>query len=414
MSRIFPNFLESFEEYANDKFCPPQFLTWSALSIIAGALERKVWLPWSDTYSFYPNIYAIMVSKPGTGKSVSLDKALQLLIEVNRKTQSLNIMPNQVTEAKFLELMGSGRSFMDKSSGRDLTIFQNAGYYFASEASMDLRDIFGSFIACLTGFYDCPTLWKKATKGSGELTLKNVCMNLLAASTFDYLGKLVSDENIQGGFASRLLYVIDKEPSIKVQTWQSGMKGSAAREEFRAALVSDLTAIHKMTGPMHATPEFAKAWEDWHPKFQAYKNSLASEKLQSIIARTNTSVFKISMLLSAAESDDRTLKIHHFEKAIDLVEGLNKNIPDIFREAKAAQGPGRPGTGLANQILKVVLATPGISQEALAGSLAIMGHSKGMIESVISGLKVDGILGAGSASVGGISLIVKGNPNKYL
>lgn len=417
MSRRFPNFLEAYCEYGDDGFVPPQFNEWAALSIIAGALERRVWLPWSDTYSFYPNIYVLLVSKPGQGKSVSLNKAVDLLKDVSRKTGTLNVLPSQVTEAKFIEMMGYGRSFMDRSTGKELTVFQNAGYYYASEASNSLRNIFGDFIACLTDFYDCPPYWERATKKDGKpIALKNVCMNLLAGSTFDYLGKLVSDENIQGGFASRLMYVVQKESMIKEQAFQSGHDAEVRglREKYRAALTEDLTQISTLTGAMTATPEFGAAWEKWYPEHQRKVQEYKSEKLQSILARTNTNVLKVSMLLSAAESNDRVLKIHHFEKAVDLVESINAKVPDIFLESKAAQGT-RGGQGGLKSVLIMATRREGATLESVKNFAVSEGHNELAVKNMLGALMQMGVLAAGAAVAGsGVRVLFKGNAEDHL
>lgn len=417
MSRNFDCFLKAYEDYAIDNFSPPQFNTWVGLSVLAGALERRVWLPWSDTYSFYPNIYVLLVSKPGQGKSVSLNKGTDLLKEVSRRTGFINIMPNQVTEAKFIELMGSGRSFIDRSSGKELTVFQNAGYYYASEASNSLRNIFGDFIACLTDFYDCPTNWSRGTKKDGKpVSLKNVCMNILAGSTFDYLGKLVSDENIQGGFASRLLYVVENEPTVKVQPWQSGHTAEIKhlRKNYASALIEDLTHISNMVGPMHGNAEFGAAWEAWYPEHQKKVLEFKSEKLQSILARTNTNVLKVSMLLSAAESDDRIMKLHHFQKAVELVEGLNARVPGIFREAKAVQAPTTSGRVINQLIFKMLESGRPMTKDVLVNALTAYGHQKMAAQNQVEALMVEGGLGTGAAVAGhGVTVVIKGNPNDY-
>lgn len=403
MSRNFPDFLTAYQQYADDKFVPPDFNTWTGLSILAGALERRVWLPWSDTFSYYPNIYVLLVSKPGVGKSVALKKGVDILQDVNRRTSTLNIMPSQVTEAKFIELMGHGRSFTYAFGTKELIIFQNAGYYFASEASNSLRNIFGEFIACLTDFYDCPDYWERATKKDGKrITLKNVCMNMLAGSTFDYLGKLVNDENIQGGFASRLLYIQCRDKLIREQPFQMGLTDAHIkdRQAMRESLVQDLAQVNSMVGPMRAEPEFAAAWEEWYPKAEEKRQSYESEKLQSILARTNTNVLKVSMLLSASESGDRVLRLRHWEKAVALVEGVNQYIPSIFLEARANQGPGAGGDTLTAAIIQEVLRSKRISRANLEYKLHVKGHNEVVLKKTIDSLLGLGRLSATAAHAG--------------
>lgn len=390
MSRIFPNFLDAYLEYSNDSFVPPQFNLWSALSIIAGALERRVWLPWDDTHSFYPNIYVLLVSMPGDGKSHALNRAVSLLLDANRKTSTLNIMPNQVTEAKFIELMGYGRSFTEQKGGREITHRQNAGYYWASEASNALKNVFGDFIACLTDFYDCPNTWERATKKDlKKIQLTNVCMNLIAGSTFDYLGKLVTDENIQGGFASRLIYVVSKNKEVVEQQFGgSNTADEEMRKKYREALVNDLVEISKTVGPMYADREFGAAWEAWYPEFERSRRKLESEKLQSIVARTNTNVLKVAMLLSIAESGERKLKLNHWERALDLVTTIQGQVPAIFQQARANSSEKSNGN-IADAILQSIENNPGITFERVHARLVRIGYQSAAIDQVIKALIVD-------------------------
>lgn len=420
MSRKFKDgFLRAYCEYADDSFVPPQFNTWTCLSMIAGALERRVWFPWNSDYSFYPNIYVLLVSRPGQGKSVSSGKGMDILREVARRAGVLNVMPAQVTEAKFIELMGHGRSFTDNSSGRELTVFQNAGYYYASEASNSLRNIFGDFIACLTDFYDCPSSWERATKKDGNrISLKNVCMNLLAGSTFDYLGKLVSDENIQGGFASRLMYIVQNENQVKRQAFQNGEtdKIKELRSTYKEALIHDLTEITKMVGPFRAEPDVGAFWESWYPKHQEFVNALPSEKLQSVLARTNTNVMKLSMILSAAESNDRIVKLSHLQAAIELVEAVNAEVPGIFMQSKLSQAPGKGGAyELTRIIVDFIQKNPKCTDTRLKNALVTKGRRAQDIDAVLRALIANGDLREGNVVAGsGIELVTHGNANHYL
>lgn len=415
MKRNFPNFIEAYQEYAADGFCPPQFHMWSCLSIIAGALERKVWLPWNDTYSFYPNVYVILVSMPGDGKSVALNKAVNLLQDANRVAGGiLNIMPNQVTEAKFIELMGHGRSFTDHAG---MITFQNAGYYFASEASNSLKNVFGDFIACLTDFYDCPPVWERATKKDGKkISLKNVSMNLLAGSTFDYLGKLVNDENIMGGFASRLIYVVSKNKEVVEQEFQMGgadLEADALRKTYRKALVEDLVSISKMVGPMSASPEFGRAWKAWYPEHERTRRKLESEKAQSLLARANTNILKLAMLFSAAESDDRKLKLHHWEQAHGHVMRIQAETPAIFREAKTNSST-KDNRNVSGAIIHVIQSRPGITLEQVKAQLKMGSFLPGAVDTTMQAMLDTGALGRGATGPRGSVAIILGDPNNYL
>lgn len=411
MSRKFPNWIEAFELWATDQKVPAQFNTFVGLSAIAGALERKVWLPWSENYSFYPNIYVILVALPNVGKSLAISKAVDLLRGISGKGAKLNIMPSSVTEAKFIELMGHGKSFIDTSTGKEVVTFQNAGYFYASEASNTLRNVYGPFIECLTDLYDCPKVWERSTKKDGKtISLQNVCVNMIAGSTFDYLGKLINDENIQGGFASRIIYVVHDDKEIKAQKFQSGLDDNdrIKRSEFMGALEDDLLEINKMNGPMSATPEFREAWEKWYVQAEEHRLSYKSERMQSLLARINPNAIKISMLYSAAESSDRIMKIQHWEKAVAHVNSMAEMLPRILSQAKAAQGPGKPGSQLSHYIIQ--LAKTGCTIAEVKSWSVMNGHFNHLVEPTILSLIQTGLLIEGEYIVGrGTMLTAKEN-----
>lgn len=412
MSRNFSCWLTAFEEYSNDAFVPTQFNTWTGLSCIAGALERKVWLPWSETFSYYPNIFVLLVSLPGVGKSTALNRGTSLLQEVVQRGNNLNILPSQVTEAKFIEKMSESTPF---EYGPKI-IKQSSGYYFASEASNSLKNVYGDFIACLTDFYDCPVLWEKATIKDGTTTLQNVCLNLLAGSTFDYLGKLITDDNIMGGFASRLIYVVQRDKLIRTQKFQAmahdpqAQERSKEKQEFRKRLVEDLISIHKMIGPFSADAEFGAAWEKWYPEFEERRQSNPSEKMQSLLVRTNTNIFKVAMLLSAAESDDRILKLRHWERALALSEVNERELPAVFREAKSKDTSSQDG--LIQAIFSVFEREKQLTIEALKMKLVMVGFDTNRVEATIRQFERAGQFKDVSLSSSGKTVRLLTDPNK--
>lgn len=409
MARRFPDFFTAYSDYFQDNFVPPQFNQWSCISIVAAALERKVWLPWSDSWNCYPNIYVLLTSGPGEGKTQALSNAVDLLEDANKRLGgTINILPNQATEAAFIKQVGQGRSF---TLGTQI-VFQNAGYYRAAEASASLRNIYGEFLACLTDLYDCPNRWQRATIKDGVPNeLKNVCINVLAASTFDYLGELVNDKNIQGGFASRLIYVLSQKREVVAQRFQNGGRSAEIqqeRAEYRRALIEDLMHIHRLMGPMRADPEFAGAWEAWWMSSETKRKSYGSEKLQSLMTRQNLHMLKTSMILSACESDERVLYRKHWDKALSLVEPCMQNIPTIFRESRANAIDAGRIKNLPHAIFNAILKHPEMSRESLRAFLQFGGANIRDVDNMLQGM-----LGSGKLALEGNKFKILGDPNNH-
>ncbi len=386
--RNFDNWIKAYESYADNKFAPKLFHRWAGISAVAGALERKVWLPWDETFSYFPNLFVFLVAHPGVGKSSALNKAVEMLREMNKTHGGrVTFIPSQVTEAKFIDLMSESDSY--ESHGK--VYWQSSGYYFASEASNSLKNLYGDFIACMTDFYDCPKMWEKATVKDDKKTLSNICFNLLAGSTFDYLGKIITDDNIMGGFASRVTYVIFREKLTEEQIAEKSIfqgsteSESPERREFRNRLIEDLADIHRMVGPYQGTQEFGQLFTEWYPTYEKARQDNPSEKMQSLLVRKPTTLFKLCMILSAAESSDRVLRPNHWEAALEMTEEVEKDLPGMLREAKSSQVNTQGGMNQA--IFRHFETFRGsITKDALAQHLVFNGFEPGKVDSSLEAL----------------------------
>lgn len=353
MKRNFPDFITQYLNYSRDEWCPEQFHLWMGASLIGAALERKVWLT-IDKRQLYPNIYVMLISQPGIGKSSAINPGLDLIRRVRYQDSAVNVLADQTSEASFYDQMALRKTFI--SGGLELK--QCSGYLALSEASNSLKDMVGggSIIGSLTHFYDCDPHWSKQTKSSGKLTLENICCNLIAGCTFDHLRDMIPERSLNGGFASRLLYVVIDDRISRRPKWTG-----EARGDMKTKLVEDLQQIHNLTGPFQATNEFKENWASWIEKIEDYRQGLKSGKMQALLARKATNVEKLAMIICVSESNEMTLTVRHWEKAVVMYESLEKKFGKVLT---AAYDRDDPSTAM-NSVIQF-LASPA-SQANLAG-----------------------------------------------
>lgn len=327
--RNFPNFLDAYVQYATDDFCPQQFHLWAGLSVLSGALERKVWTS-QALVTHYPNVYALLVSHPGMGKSTALERGVNLLEKLKeRYNHEFKIIPNQITEPALIDMMNIQSIVMlNGTTG----VPQSAGYFYASEASSSaLQNIHGDFNAALCAFYDCPKMFRKKIKMENRtVEIPNSCMNVLAGSTFDFLKRLVNEDSVMGGLASRFIYVICKDRIVRQSRWDTAVQ---VDKRTRDLLVEDLHLINQLTGPFRPTPGFIARWEKFQPEFDQYLIDLNSPRMESLMARKATNLMKICMLLSVAEGDTLELNEGHWEKASEIIEEVTKDNAFVISSA---------------------------------------------------------------------------------
>lgn len=403
--RKLPDFLDAYFAYAKDGFCPDLFHFWTGVSVIAGTLERKVWIPWSATHNFYPNLYILLVSKPGMGKSSAGNTGVNGLM---RHVKGLKFIPAQVTEAKLVDLMTEQSSFNLGTK----QFFQSAGYFYASEASNSLKNIYGDFIACLTDFYDCPAIWEKATKKDDRVTLTNICLNMLAGCTFDYLSKLVTDDNIMGGFASRLLYVIYDEKRERASTWG---EVNNKTESVRADLIHDLNMIHRMTGPYYADDEFKARYQEWFPQHDRKRQSLESEKLQSIMVRESNNVIKMCMICAASESNEMILRARHWDRALALVDSIKDQLPKMLRVSQAQSGTNTEQRSINMTIMQTFdKEGKSLTLDKIIMNVVGKGYPVYKVKDTVVAMINGGILSKKNNEAGKMVLTLETDPNNHL
>lgn len=388
MARKLKNWIEAYERYAKDAYCPDEFHLWTGLSVLAGALERKVWLLNGKIF-FHPNIYVMLVTYAGVGKSTAIVRGANLLERLKHEfNPEFKIIAEQITEPGLVKLMEIRQEVQISETKR---IFHSSGYFYASEASASaLQNTHGTFTSTITGFYDCPTVFRKVTKGEADkpTEIYNVSFNMLAGATFDYLKTLVNESSVMGGFASRIIYVINKERLIREPKWGSSDK---VDQDLQDDLFHDLCEIHKLKGGFRPTREFIKAWEEFQPESDRRLKSMNSPSLESLAARVSTNTTKIAMLLSVAESSDLVLDLHHWERAMELVEYVSKD--NAFILSQGAMADRNSQTGI-NQVIITSLERAGgkLPLKTLKKVIAVHGNDVDRINKTLNYMFESGAL----------------------
>jgi hypothetical protein len=390
MARHFKDWITAYTEYALDAFCPEKFHMWTGFSTLAGALERRVWTH-RGTFDLYPNIYVLLVARPGVGKSASSGIGVsEMLRQLGNGNDAIHFLASQNSDASFAKQFEPYKVFHIK--GQPHT--HSSKFFYASEASNAIKEIVGGgeITAALTEFYDCPSYFKKTLMGY-SVELKNVCCNMLAGCTFSYLKALVPEAQSGGGFASRLIYVVQDETMIRRPKWRAPGRQADVRER----LLTDLRSIYELAGPFDPLPEFTEAYEEWFPKQDAETQALGSERMQHFLARKHTNIVKLAMLCSVSESNDLVLRRRHWDRALSLMEAVEIDLPKIVTQAidsrtqrglnylilKALCDEGHNGVMEKADLLHA-LGKQGVEFGKVEQTLAMMHNSK-MIRIEISG-----------------------------
>lgn len=329
-TRNFPNFIEAFTEYTQHVEAPKKFLDWSAVSALAGALERKVWINFNGTHPVYPNMYIMLIGAPGLAKKSS---SSELAVDLIKANPDLRFMSTQMTSASLVaQLVECGKQ---RFVTLDNEKYNNSSLYlYSSEAAVTLKEITGSVTELLTDFYDCKpswwsntVAWTKETRSDGRVEIFNPCTNMLACSTPDWLVKAIGADDIKGGFASRIIFVVQRGKPEKSVGWVDSLPDM---RKLRSMLISDLGRVSQLQGQFHADKSFGTAFNVFKKRHEGWLEKNSNDKMIGYHARKAWHIMKLSQVLAVNTGDELVVNQGHWEQAEAMLTATEADMYHAF------------------------------------------------------------------------------------
>ncbi len=336
--RILNDWIKAYMEYSSFSEAPDKFHFWTAISTIAGALRRRVWID-QAYFQWTPNFYIIFVAPPGiVSKSTTLSIGMRLL----RQIPGIHFGPDAVTWQALTESLANSTEEVDLTPGREsgklsmdvnlqpmscITIASSEFGTFMNPKDREMVDVLVSLWDGQLG------VWEKRTKTSGSDVIANPWINIAACTTPSWIAGNFPDYMIGGGFTSRCVFVYADQkrklvpyPSLHVP------KNFKKMEED---LVHDLEILSTFCGEVklsEAAQEFGEAWYVDH--FSTHHAELSNSRFAGYIARKQTHIHKIAMVLSASDGAAKPLIIskRHLEAASQIATTLEADMPRVFSQ----------------------------------------------------------------------------------
>ena len=331
--RILADWLEAFLFAFERKESPTIFKKWTAISVIAAALQRKVYFEWEKRV--FPNFYIVLVGSPATRKNTIIEPGESLL-----RTLGITLTADKITcEALIIELKealaiipGEFETFQEHASVTAI----------CKELSIFLRHDDMTFTSALTAWFDSPDVWKYKTKNQGSDELSYVFFNLLGATTPQLIKNSFSMDTVGGGLTSRFIFVYGKEKSCLDPLPMIGDQ----RNELKKDLLHDLGIINTLVGEFKPTQQYLETYLDWYVE-QSKSPALKDPIFEYYNERRSVHIRKLSMIVSASRSSSLILNESDFLDAKALLEECELDMPKVF---------GSYGRGEYAEILPSVMA----------------------------------------------------------
>ena len=243
-SRRFDDWIQGFIDATAQTATPEIFRRWGAIACLAGVLERRVWVRTKGS-DLYPNLYIVLVSRPGVGKTEVTDRVRLLWEDI----QGLYVASANLSRASLADELNDARVV---APGLEY----NALLASINELGTLLPKYSSEFMSALTDLYDCKVYTER--KRGNRLTIKIDApyFNMIAGTQPGYMQTLLPEVAWDQGFMSRCILVFSGEKIL------SGLFDVPTID--LDDLGKDLLNIRRMQGAFSWTDNAKGFINEWH------------------------------------------------------------------------------------------------------------------------------------------------------
>lgn len=216
------DFISAYQSFTRATQVPHLFNAWASVIGISSILAHNVWIRHSF-YNVYPNLYIMLIGKPGTGKGTSC----AILKEILDHAGFSKFAPNKTTQQKFLVDLEAGFEFSHGGTSRREREIND---YFGGEPSIGSESPAGSrlcsdvlilaeefnnfmgtdnqdFISLLTELWSYNGTYRDRIKTGVSVSIPNPCINLFGGNTNEGFSMAFPSKLLGQGFLARFILV---------------------------------------------------------------------------------------------------------------------------------------------------------------------------------------------------------------
>lgn len=340
-SRLLPSWLDAYLAYTAESESPEEYHLWTGISAVAGALRRKVFFN-MGYFILYPNMYIVLVGPAGRCKKSTAMRIGRSLLQA---VPNIELTTDSVTRERLIQDLS--QAFKDGQSA--MTAYSSEFASLLTSSGMDM-------VVFLTDIFDSPTEWSHKTKAGGTNKIKAPYLNLMGATTPDWISKAMPLDTVGIGLTSRIVFVFSNQPRIKPPFPVL----SQAQIKLGEMLQQDLTAISVLDGEVRLTPDTVILYEDWYKDRIENPNPTGDNRLAGYFERKPMHLLKLAIIVSATHRDDLIITEQDLKEAMKLFDRIEIHMPKVF-----ANVGKNPINADKDEVLEAIRFTGGMSMGQL-------------------------------------------------
>lgn len=282
---------------------------WCAIWAIGVGCGRTVFVDRPNA-PVYLNWYVILAAESGETRKSTAIHSIKDIVRSNAYILGGKTSPEALELTLHERTRTTGSASVTFAVSELITILGREGYM-------------STMPGLLTDLYDCPSYRNSpGTLKSGEIIQKDVYVNFLSASTPTWLVTAINPSVIEGGFTSRVIFVVD-DTRKRAIAWPEE-RGDGADQSVRQSY-EELTQAAKGIGPIQISKGGLKKFRNWYNNRATHTDPF----LSSFEAREDDHVLRLAACLAI---NDGTLEIQsiHIGKAIQVINQAKTRANGLF------------------------------------------------------------------------------------
>lgn len=315
------DWVEGFLSYTKDVNSPEIFRLWTGITVVAASMERRCWTQTRQGI-LYPNLFTMLVSSPGIGKSEAIKRGEDLLLGC----AALSVTPQSMTRASLIDALRAAAKTMMLPDGTIQDFHAMALVVDELGTMIAAHDL--EFLSVLNKLFDNPVAHRERRRHFNEgkeIFIQRPQISILAGSQPAFLAHLLPEEAWGMGFTSRMMLIYAGMGVDSQDTF-----GELAPGQGSAELESRLGMFSEKCGEFVWEPAAMEMFNAWtRGKCAPIPDH---SKLAHYLTRRKLIALKLAMISTISRSGELTVGSEDVIRALDWLLGAERVMPDIFRE----------------------------------------------------------------------------------
>lgn len=325
LNGVWTDFISDFMSYTETDLSSDIHRRWAAISLVASALERRVWVR-SGSKINYPNLYTVFVAPSGFGKYI-IEEVRNLLSEtkqLNSDLPAFKISPDSMTRASMVdELAAAKQTFLPPEGSM---ISYNSLSIVSEEFEVLLPAYDPSFISVLNGIYNNKVSHHETRRHgpAQDVLIGYPQLNILAGATPSYFTAHFPEEAWNTGLIRRIIMVYSATPITK-----DIFEEDPNRTLLRKKILYRLTQMSRLYGENTWEEAAMQSIRNWH--LEGRPPEPTHSRLTSYRTSRTVFVLKLSLISAVARNGVPHIETADVRRAMEWLFEAEAKMPDIFR-----------------------------------------------------------------------------------